>query len=56
MVKTLKKYLEEIHPNDASRQDFIDPYLSVYEVDENGYNSLSQDDIDNNRKRLGRWL
>lgn len=49
-------YLNEIHPNNMGLQDFSDNFLQIEKITEEEYNKLSQDDIDDNRKRIGMFI
>ena len=54
--EALKQYLEKEHPKDASRQDFVCGYLQAFEVSKERFESNTDDDIDDNCKRIARWL
>ena len=51
-----KQYLEKEHPNDKDRQDFVSAYLQIHEVSKERFESNTDDDIDDNRKKIARWL
>lgn len=49
-------YLNEIHPKNMGLQDFSDNYLTVDKITEEEFNAISQDDIDDNRKKIGMFI
>jgi len=52
----VKQYLEKRYPDDKERQGFIAGYLQENEISKERYLQDDSADIDDNKKRIGRWI